>query len=97
AFTNIVKHTQATEIRVATRVEANQVVVTITDNGSGFDLDRALHSGGKGLGNQLRRAESIGAEMGWNPTASGTCLSLRLPIQHGPDGSSSAVAVRTTA
>ncbi|TXT39825.1 MAG: integral membrane sensor signal transduction histidine kinase [Comamonadaceae bacterium] len=91
AFTNIVKHTHATEIRVATRVEANQVVVTITDNGPGFDVAQALHSGGKGLGNQLRRAESIGAEIGWSRTASGSCVSLRLPIKRETDGSSSSV------
>lgn len=86
AFTNIVKHAHATEIRVATRVEVQAVVVTITDNGPGFDLAQALHSGGKGLGNQLRRAESIGAEVGWSTTASGTCLSLRLPIHLGSEG-----------
>jgi signal transduction histidine kinase len=80
AFTNIIKHTQATEIRVATRVDTNSVVVTVTDNGAGFDVAQALASAGKGLGNQLRRAESIGADIHWDSSKSGTCVSLRLPI-----------------
>jgi signal transduction histidine kinase len=79
AFTNIIKHTQATEIRVATRVDGDWVVVTIADNGAGFDVAKGLAGQGKGLGNQRRRAESIGAEMHWVSSDAGTCLTLRLP------------------
>lgn len=81
AFTNIIKHAHATEIRLATRVEADWVVVTMTDNGQGFDVAQGHNRAGKGLGNQLRRAESIGAEMRWSSSAAGTCVSLRLPIK----------------
>ncbi|TAJ77585.1 MAG: hypothetical protein EPO42_09665 [Gallionellaceae bacterium] len=84
AFTNIIKHTHATEIRVATRVESDHVVVTITDNGQGFAVENALKSGGKGLSNQMRRAEAIGAEVGWDSNDAGTCFTLRLPIIRGP-------------
>lgn len=79
AFANIIKHTRASEIRVATRVEKNGVVVSITDNGKGFDMASALQNGGKGLSNQLRRAKSIGADLQWHSTDEGTCLSLWLP------------------
>lgn len=82
AFTNIIKHAQATEIRVATGVDADWVVVTITDNGQGFTVENALNNGGKGLSNQLRRAESIGAEISWDSNDAGTCFTLRLPIKH---------------
>lgn len=82
AFTNIIKHTHANEIRVATRVDQDWVAVTMTDNGSGFVVEDALQrSGGKGLSNQLKRAESIGAELLWNSSPVGTCLTLRLPLQ----------------
>lgn len=80
-FTNIIKHTHATEIRVATRVENDDVIVTIADNGPGFSVENKLKSGGKGLSNQLRRAESIGAEISWNSNDAGTCMSLKLPIK----------------
>ncbi|MBX9847702.1 MAG: hypothetical protein K2X64_00300, partial [Rhodocyclaceae bacterium] len=84
AFTNIIKHTQATEIRVATAADEDYVQVTITDNGTGFDVDSALSGGGKGLSNQLRRAQAIAAEVHWASATTGTCFTLRLPIQRKP-------------
>ncbi|WP_300176234.1 ATP-binding protein [Rhodoferax sp.] len=81
AFTNIIKHTHCTEITVTTAVDGPWVVATVRDNGSGFALDEALTRGGKGLANQLRRAEAIGAEIDWTSSTSGACLNLRLPIQ----------------
>jgi signal transduction histidine kinase len=84
AFTNIIKHTHANEIRVATSVDHDWVDVTVTDNGSGFVLEDALqHSSGRGLSNQLNRAQSIGAELHWHTSTAGTCLTLRLPLQVG--------------
>jgi signal transduction histidine kinase len=80
AFTNIIKHTHASRIRVATRVRGNEVVVSLTDNGQGFDVARGLANPGKGLKNQLRRAEAIGADIQWASSATGVCVSLRLPI-----------------
>jgi signal transduction histidine kinase len=81
AFTNIIKHTHATEIRVATRAEGDHVVVSITDNGEGFSVADALKKGGKGLSNQQRRAQAIGAEVSWESGKTGTCFTLRLPIK----------------
>lgn len=81
AFTNIIKHAQATEIRVATATEGDHVIVTITDNGQGFVVDDGLRRGGKGLWNQLRRAKSIDAQAAWTSSGAGTCFSLRLPIR----------------
>ena len=80
AFTNIIKHTHASEIRVATRAEKDHVVVTVSDNGQGFSVADALKSGGKGLSNQMRRAQSISGEIGWEFDDSGTHMSLRLPV-----------------
>ncbi|MDR3390503.1 MAG: sensor histidine kinase [Sulfuriferula sp.] len=80
AFTNIIKHTQATEISVSTAVDGDFVLVTICDNGQGFSVEHALKNGGKGLSNQMRRAESIGAEINIDSGHAGTCVTLRLPI-----------------
>ncbi len=82
AFTNIIKHTRATEIRVATRMDNDHAVVTVTDNGQGFAVENALKNGGKGLSNQMRRAEAIGAEVKFDSSDAGTCFTLRLPIKH---------------
>jgi signal transduction histidine kinase len=46
-----------------TGAEDGYVSVVIADNGGGFDVGRALAGGGKGLANQQRRAQAIGAEI----------------------------------
>jgi signal transduction histidine kinase len=79
-FTNIIKHTRATEIRVTTAVLGDVVEVALTDNGQGFDVAKGLSSPGKGLNNQLRRAQAIGAEIHWDSSPTGVCVRLRLPI-----------------
>jgi signal transduction histidine kinase len=88
AFANILKHTQASEIRVSTAVEQRDgvdgVTVTICDNGAGFVLETALQRGGKGLHNQLRRARSIGASLRWDSDGSATRLHLWLPEKRSP-------------
>ena len=84
AFANILKHTQASEIRVATGSGNGGVTVTITDNGPGFSLESALQKGGKGLHNQLRRARSIGAELRWDGQDRGMRMSLWLPEKRRP-------------
>jgi signal transduction histidine kinase len=42
AFTNTLKHTRATQIRVMTGAEDGYVSVVIADNGGGFDVGRAI-------------------------------------------------------
>lgn len=81
AFTNIIKHTHATEIRVITEVDNQFVLVKIIDNGAGFNVADGISNAGKGLGNQIRRAESIGAQISWTSSLGGTNLLLRLPIR----------------
>ncbi|WP_411877769.1 ATP-binding protein [Polaromonas sp. YR568] len=79
AFTNTLKHTRATQIRVMTGAEDGHVSVIIADNGGGFDIGQALAKGGKGLANQQRRAQAIGAEILLHSSNAGTTLTLRLP------------------
>ena len=83
AFTNTLKHTRATQIRVMTGAEDGYVSVIIADNGGGFSVDEALAGGGKGLGNQQRRAQAIGAELTLVSSDVGTVLTLRLPEKRG--------------
>lgn len=80
ALTNIVKHTAASEIAVATSCDGLGVMVTIADNGAGFDLAAAQRGGGKGLANQRRRAAAIGGTIRWDVTTAGTRVLLWLPL-----------------
>ena len=79
-FTNIIKHAKASEIRVATAVGNGGVVVTVTDNGQGFDIEQAMKNGGKGMSNQMRRAEAISGKASWDASDKGTRFSLWLPL-----------------
>jgi signal transduction histidine kinase len=79
---NILRHTRATEIRVATANADDGVLVSITDNGAGFDLADALRAGhGRGLQNQQRRAAALGGKVNWRSGADGTCFTLWLPLE----------------
>lgn len=82
AFANILKHTRATEIRVGTALFGDEVLVTIDDNGHGFDVDYAMgESAGRGLHNQQRRAQAIDGAVSWTSGSAGTRFTLRLPLR----------------
>ncbi len=85
AFANILKHANATEIAVATSVQGDRVAVTVRDNGRGFLAPPSTATvAGKGLANQRRRAEAIGATVQIASDAAGTCLTLLLPTTRPP-------------
>jgi signal transduction histidine kinase len=79
AFANVVKHAQATRIRVATAVDAQRVKIDVADNGRGFDVDSVERGEARGLAKMRRRATTIGGELLVMPTPAGTTLSLLLP------------------
>jgi signal transduction histidine kinase len=80
-FANVVKHAQASCIRVECEESAGGIEVRVLDDGHGFDVDAALQARGRGLKNQLRRADAIGASVSWASTAAGTRCVLWLPLQ----------------
>jgi len=66
AFANIIKHARATEITISARptgLDTDQpgVMVRISDNGIGFDLNSARR--GRGLDNLRRRAADLNASI----------------------------------
>ena len=65
ALNNIVKHAQASDARVSLRQNAHAVVLSITDNGVGFDTAAKPIMGGYGMGTTTmrERAEAIGARL----------------------------------
>jgi signal transduction histidine kinase len=79
AFTNVLKHTQATEICVRTLLNDNEIGVLIQDNGQGFAADAPPAATGHGMGNQRRRATAVGGRVTWTSDAKGTCFTLWLP------------------
>lgn len=79
AFTNVLKHAQATRIVVETGLELSQrqVFIRVSDNGKGLT---ATEFDGRGMGNMTRRAAAFGGELRVASTGEGTTMQLLLPI-----------------
>jgi len=80
AFANVLKHARAKHIRVATAVAAGRVCIEVGDDGRGFDGTPAQ---GNELDNMRRRAKLVGADLWIARSATGTTLSLSIPIGRG--------------
>lgn len=62
---NIHKHARATTVTVGLRRDGNRIVLTITDDGTGFDpaVNRSVAEGHIGLGSLLVRFDAMGGSM----------------------------------
>lgn len=79
AIANVLKHSGARTVTVSVRAESDQVLVRVQDDGRGF-APTALPAGGRGLANQLSRAEAIGGAIRWETIHRGSSLALILPV-----------------
>jgi predicted ATPase/signal transduction histidine kinase len=80
AISNALRHAQPTEIRVSLRVTPRNLVLKVTDNGSGLAKAR-LVSGGQGFGfaNMRARAKNLGATLDIrSKSGHGTSVIVRL-------------------
>lgn len=79
AIANIIKHAQATQIRVGAQVYGEAVVIEIADNGRGFHPDDV--DTGRGLPGMRQRAQALGALLHIRAAPSQGCQwRLELPI-----------------
>ena len=62
ALNNILKHAEASSVRLHLRRQSNHVILEIGDNGKGFDLDLQRQTG-MGLSNMKTRAEKLGGRL----------------------------------
>lgn len=78
ALHNIVKHAQATEVRISVESKDHALTIEIADNGIGLHPDKQRKFG-NGLNNMKRRMESI--EGSWEIiSGEGTRVLFRLPV-----------------
>ncbi|WP_114417796.1 sensor histidine kinase [Marinospirillum perlucidum] len=61
ALTNVIKHAQATRVEVAAIQQGQRLVISISDNGQGFDADHIYP--GRGLDNLFHRASELGGQL----------------------------------
>ncbi len=83
AFTNVVRHAQASHVDVILERRGDRVVAIIEDNGVGFDAERARRSGRLGLFGMQERAEMLGGRLTIESAAgTGTTLYVEVPCAH---------------
>lgn len=79
ALQNVVKHANASMLEMNIHYSFEQVRLTISDNGTGFNWD-ANKDKGSGLRNMTDRARIIGAHFDMQPAAiTGTIITLTIP------------------
>jgi len=81
ALTNAIRHAAASEIVLGLRVEADRLIVRVTDNGRGFRVTDGGASG-DGLANMQARLEKVGGQCECRSTpGAGTTIEFCVPFQ----------------
>lgn len=79
---NILKHAQATHVQLSMAINANQLLLTVTDNGKGFDKSKKKN--GIGLSNMLNRVDSFNGTIEINSQSGiGTNIKTTIPLTQG--------------
>lgn len=81
AMQNSIKHAKASLISIVAKQEDNNLEVSITDNGKGFDVNNVAIQG-VGVTNIRHRAQLMGGVATWNSSSEGTTVSIQLPNQN---------------
>jgi signal transduction histidine kinase len=80
AIQNAIKHAAPTHMRIAVEQEEIYYLITVSDNGKGFDVGTALQS--MGLANMRHRTELLQGTIQFNSIVdSGTTVAIRLPVK----------------
>jgi two-component system NarL family sensor kinase len=84
---NAARHAQATQVSLELRDEGAEVVLSVRDDGVGFDprtLSRRLAEGHIGLASHRARIESIGGRIDFRSLAPGTEVRVQIPARYEP-------------
>jgi len=90
AIRNSVQYSGASKGQVSVKMTATDMVLDVSDNGKGFEVD-LVRAQGQGLGNMVNRAKKIGARLKVHSQPSkGTSVFIEVPLTGKPsDGSHS--------
>ena len=80
AISNIVRHARASRVEIRLAVEGSELVLAISDDGSGFNPESAGAQGGMGLRIMRYRALSVGGRLVIDSSPVGTRVALRVPL-----------------
>ncbi|WP_373330704.1 tetratricopeptide repeat-containing sensor histidine kinase [Salmonirosea aquatica] len=84
ALNNVVKHADATEVRLRIRPEADHLSIDVCDNGQGFIPKEGIGTR-NGLTNMRSRMADVGGNCEISSSARGTCLKITYPYPTVPE------------
>jgi signal transduction histidine kinase len=81
ALHNVIKHSGASRASVVLRTDGGKVVLSVTDNGAGFDLEEVRHKDTLGLVSMKERARLVHAHLRVSSApGAGTTIEVHLPL-----------------
>jgi len=88
ALANIAKHAKATKVTIDLWGTPDRVLLEVSDDGKGFEVEKTSKTVGHGLANMLRRVQNVGGDVDiTSAPGEGTSILAwvpRLPIQSEP-------------
>ncbi|MGH8831523.1 MAG: sensor histidine kinase, partial [Polaromonas sp.] len=82
ALTNVVRHAQASAVRIEVALEEGCIMVKIKDDGKGIDTERLLDRESWGISGMYERVRYFGGELKISGLpGQGTTVLLRLPLE----------------
>lgn len=83
AVSNALKYAEASQLAIALNIRMNELVLSIIDNGKGFDVETAGDQEGHyGIQNLKKRAEELSAEFSLISNEEGTKILINSKITH---------------
>jgi len=79
ALMNVIKHARAMKVMASFHVDKERIVLTIQDDGKGFEQS-ALTGGGRGVSNMMARASAIHGKVAITGDR-GTCVTIEMPVE----------------
>ena len=90
-LTNVVRHSKATRVEIELRVEDDDLILRVADNGAGFSTADGPTRKSLGiLGMQERAAQVGGTLTTESAPAGGTTVIVRIPLADDTEGTSNA-------
>jgi two-component system, NarL family, sensor histidine kinase UhpB len=81
ALTNIIRHAQATQVRIRMRIEDGMFILAVVDNGCGITQEEVVNRKSLGLLGMQERTHLIGGQVEIvGDKGTGTTLRLRVPL-----------------
>jgi signal transduction histidine kinase len=87
ALNNVVKHARADVVELKIFVKENRIILSVFDNGIGFDLSHPRNSSGFGISNIRERVGKIGGSLDIKSiVGNGTILTVNCPLDEDTSG-----------